>query len=691
MHPEVRASRPGACPKCGMALEPEGGESETAHHHGGHDELADFSRRFWIGAALTLPLVVIEMMATGPLIPWIEFALATPVVLWAGAPFFQRFWTSLVNRHLNMFTLIALGTGAAWTSSTAFLLAPDFVPAAFRGEGGAVPLYFEPAAVITVLVLLGQILELRARRKTSGAIKALLDLAPKNAVRVHDDGTDETVHICRIHVGDRLRVRPGEKIPVDGEVVTGSAAVDESLVTGESLPVTKEPGAAVIAGALNKTGSFTMRATRVGKETLLAQIVEMVAKAQRSRAPIQRVADSVSAWFVSAVVLVAVAAFAAWALFGPEPRLTYALVAAVSVLIIACPCALGLATPISIIVGVGRGAQAGVLIKNAEALEIFEKIDTIVIDKTGTLTEGKPAVVALRAAMGFSEEDVLRFAASLERASEHPLAEAIVRAALERKIALPEPTQFDAAPGKGVVGRVEGRIVVVGSSMFLVQNGVDTAPFGGEAAALGAEGATAIFAAIDGRLAGLLGIADRIKQTTPAALDALRAENIRIVMLTGDNRATAKAIGAKLGLAEIEAGILPGDKARIVERLRKEGRVVAMAGDGINDAPALAAADVGLAMGAGADVAIESAGMTLLTGDLAALVKARRLSRAMMRNIRQNLFFAFAYNAAGVPLAAGALYPLFGLTLSPEFAAAAMAASSLSVVANALRLRAIKL
>ncbi len=691
MHPEVRASRPGACPKCGMALEPEGGESETAHHHGGHDELADFSRRFWIGAALTLPLVVIEMMATGPLIPWIEFALATPVVLWAGAPFFQRFWTSLVNRHLNMFTLIALGTGAAWTSSTAFLLAPDFVPAAFRGEGGAVPLYFEPAAVITVLVLLGQILELRARRKTSGAIKALLDLAPKNAVRVHDDGTDETVHICRIHVGDRLRVRPGEKIPVDGEVVTGSAAVDESLVTGEPLPVTKEPGAAVIAGALNKTGSFTMRATRVGKETLLAQIVEMVAKAQRSRAPIQRVADSVSAWFVSAVVLVAVAAFAAWALFGPEPRLTYALVAAVSVLIIACPCALGLATPISIIVGVGRGAQAGVLIKNAEALEIFEKIDTIVIDKTGTLTEGKPAVVALRAAMGFSEEDVLRFAASLERASEHPLAEAIVRAALERKIALPEPTQFDAAPGKGVVGRVEGRIVVVGSSMFLVQNGVDTAPFGGEAAALGAEGATAIFAAIDGRLAGLLGIADRIKQTTPAALDALRAENIRIVMLTGDNRATAKAIGAKLGLAEIEAGILPGDKARIVERLRKEGRVVAMAGDGINDAPALAAADVGIAMGAGADVAIESAGMTLLTGDLAALVKARRLSRATMRNIRQNLFFAFAYNAAGVPLAAGALYPLFGLTLSPEFAAAAMAASSLSVVANALRLRAIKL
>ena len=691
MHPEVRASRPGACPKCGMALEPEGGESETAHHHGGHDELADFSRRFWIGAALTLPLVVIEMMATGPLIPWIEFALATPVVLWAGAPFFQRFWTSLVNRHLNMFTLIALGTGAAWTSSTAFLLAPDFVPAAFRGEGGAVPLYFEPAAVITVLVLLGQILELRARRKTSGAIKALLDLAPKNAVRVHDDGTDETVHICRIHVGDRLRVRPGEKIPVDGEVVTGSAAVDESLVTGEPLPVTKEPGAAVIAGALNKTGSFTMRATRVGKETLLAQIVEMVAKAQRSRAPIQRVADSVSAWFVSAVVLVAVAAFAAWALFGPEPRLTYALVAAVSVLIIACPCALGLATPISIIVGVGRGAQAGVLIKNAEALEIFEKIDTIVIDKTGTLTEGKPAVVALRAAMGFSEEDVLRFAASLERASEHPLAEAIVRAALERKIALPEPTQFDAAPGKGVVGRVEGRIVVVGSSMFLVQNGVDTAPFGGEAAALGAEGATAIFAAIDGRLAGLLGIADRIKQTTPAALDALRAENSRIVMLTGDNRATAKAIGAKLGLAEIEAGILPGDKARIVERLRKEGRVVAMAGDGINDAPALAAADVGIAMGAGADVAIESAGMTLLTGDLAALVKARRLSRATMRNIRQNLFFAFAYNAAGVPLAAGALYPLFGLTLSPEFAAAAMAASSLSVVANALRLRAIKL
>ena len=691
MHPEVRASRPGACPKCGMALEPEGGESETAHHHGGHDELADFSRRFWIGAALTLPLVVIEMMATGPLIPWIEFALATPVVLWAGAPFFQRFWTSLVNRHLNMFTLIALGTGVAWASSTGFLLAPDFVPAAFRGEDGAVPLYFEPAAVITVLVLLGQILELRARRKTSGAIKALLDLAPKNAVRVRDDGTDETVHICRIHVGDRLRVRPGEKIPVDGEVVTGSAAVDESLVTGESLPVTKEPGAAVVAGALNKTGSFIMRATRVGKETLLAQIVEMVAKAQRSRAPIQRVADSVSAWFVSAVVLVAVAAFAAWALFGPEPRLTYALVAAVSVLIIACPCALGLATPISIIVGVGRGAQAGVLIKNAEALEIFEKIDTIVIDKTGTLTEGKPAVVALRAAMGFSEEDVLRFAASLERASEHPLAEAIVRAALERKIALPEPTQFDAAPGKGVVGRVEGRIVVVGSSMFLVQNGVDTAPFGGEAAALGAEGATAIFAAIDGRLAGLLGIADRIKQTTPAALDALRAENIRIVMLTGDNRATAKAIGAKLGLAEIEAEILPSDKARIVERLRKEGRVVAMAGDGINDAPALAAADVGIAMGAGADVAIESAGMTLLTGDLSALVKARRLSRATMRNIRQNLFFAFAYNAAGVPLAAGALYPLFGLTLSPEFAAAAMAASSLSVVANALRLRAIKL
>ena len=696
MHPEIRQVGPGSCPICGMGLEPDLITAET----GPNPELVDFTRRFWVGLVLTLPVFALEMgghltglmmRLGGQTSGWVQFALATPVVLWSGWPFFERGWRSLITRKLNMFTLIAMGVGVAWTYSVVGVVAPGLFPAALQRADGSVPIYFEAAAVITVLVLLGQLLELRAREQTSGAIRALLDLAPKTARRVRDDGGDEEVTLDLIVVGDRLRVRPGEKVPVDGELVEGRVAIDESMVTGESMPVTKEVGDKVVGGALNQTGSFLMRAEKVGADTLLSQIVQMVAQAQRSRAPIQRMADQVSGYFVPAVILVAALAFGAWSLFGPEPRFSFGLVAAVSVLIIACPCALGLATPISIMVGVGRGAQAGVLIKNAEALERFEKIDTLVIDKTGTLTEGRPAVTAIRPTAGVDEGELLRLAASLERASEHPLADAIVRAATDRNLQLSQPSAFDSPVGKGVVGVVDGKRLILGSGKFQAEQGIDTSALDAEAEALRADGATAIFAAIDGRAAGVFAIADPIKPTTAEAVRQLKAEGIRLVMMTGDNRTTALAVARKLGIDEVEAEVLPQDKAAVVERLRKEGRVVAMAGDGVNDAPALAAAEVGIAMGAGSDVAIESAGVTLLKGDLQGLIKARRLSRAVMRNIRQNLFFAFFYNVAGVPIAAGVLYPVFGWLLSPAIAAGAMALSSVSVVGNALRLRSVRL
>jgi Cu+-exporting ATPase len=622
---------------------------------------------------------------------WIQFVLATPVVLWAGWPFFVRGWQSLLTRNLNMFTLIAMGTGVAWLYSAVAVLMPNLFPAAFRDAEGTVAVYFEAAAVITVLVLLGQVLELRAREATSGAIRALLDLAPKTARRVKGDGNDEEVSLDTIQVGDRLRVRPGDKVPVDGVVLEGRSALDESMVTGESMPVTKEKDARVIGGTINKFGSFVMRADKIGRDTLLSRIVQMVASAQRSRAPIQRLADQVSAWFVPTVIAVALIAFAAWAAFGPEPRFAFGLVAAVSVLIIACPCALGLATPMSIMVGVGRGAQAGVLIKNAEALERMEKIDTLVIDKTGTLTEGKPKVVAVKPAPGFDETQVLRLAASVERGSEHPLAAAIVAAAAERKLELLPVRDFDSPVGKGVTGIIEDKRLVLGNARFLAELNIDTSALSAEAERLRGDGATAIFLAVTGKLAGVIAIADPVKATTPDALRALAAEGIRVVMLTGDNRTTAQAVARRLGIAEVEAEVLPDQKSAIVEKLHRESRAVAMAGDGVNDAPALAAAEVGIAMGTGADVAIESAGITLLKGDLTGIVKARALSLAVMRNIRQNLFFAFIYNAVGVPVAAGALYPIFGVLLSPIIAAAAMALSSVSVVGNALRLRRVNL
>ncbi|OYX33558.1 MAG: copper-translocating P-type ATPase [Caulobacterales bacterium 32-69-10] len=696
MHPQVRQVGPGSCPICGMALEPEVMTSET----GPSPELKDMTRRFWIGLVLALPVVALEMgghltgmmmRLEGQTSAWIQLALATPVVLWSGWPFFERGARSLATRSLNMFTLIAMGVGVAWLYSVVATLAPHIFPPAFRREDGSVPIYFEAAAVITVLVLLGQVLELRARERTSGAIKALLDLAPKTARRLRDDGSDEEVTLDLIAVGDRLRVRPGEKVPVDGEILEGRVSIDESMVTGESMPVTKEPGAKVVGGAINKTGSFVMRADKIGADTLLSQIVQMVAQAQRSRAPIQRMADQVSSWFVPSVIAVALVAFVVWALVGPDPRVAFALVAAVSVLIIACPCALGLATPISIMVGVGRGAQAGVLIKNAEALERLEKIDTLVIDKTGTLTEGRPAVTAIRPAPGQDEAEVLRLAASLERASEHPLADAIVRAATERELSLSQPAEFDSPVGKGVLGVVDGRRLVIGSGKFLKEQGVDTGALEEAADALRTDGATAIFMALDGEAAAIFAIADPIKSTSFAAVQGLKAEGVRLVMMTGDNRTTAQAVARKLGIDEVEAEVLPQDKAAVVEKLMREGCKVAMAGDGVNDAPALAAAEVGIAMGAGADVAIESAGVTLLKGDLEGIVKARRLSRAVMRNIRQNLFFAFAYNVAGIPVAAGVLYPFTGWLLSPAFAAAAMALSSVSVITNALRLRAVRL
>lgn len=691
MHPEIRQLGPGSCPICGMALEPD----VTTADSGPNPELADMTKRFWIGLVLALPVFALEMgshlvnlhIVSQTTSNWIQLALATPVVLWAGWPFFVRGAQSLVTRNLNMFTLIAMGTGVAWGYSIVATVFPQVFPAAFRGHDGAVAVYFEAAAVITVLVLLGQVLELRAREQTSGAIRALLDLAPKTARRVKDDGSDEDVALDSVAVGDKLRVRPGEKVPVDGELIEGRSSLDESMVTGESMPVTKEQGAKVIAGTLNQTGGFVMRAEKVGRDTMLSQIVQMVASAQRSRAPIQRLADQVAGWFVPTVIAVAIAAFIAWAVYGPEPRLVYGLVAAVAVLIIACPCALGLATPMSIMVGVGRGAQAGVLIKNAEALERMEKVDTLVVDKTGTLTEGKPKVVAVVRAEGFEEWDALRFAASVEQASEHPLARAIVGAAAERGIPLAKVMGFDSPAGKGAIGMVERKRVVLGNANFLNELNIATDMLAARAEELRKDGATAIFLAIDSKAAAIIAIADPVKATTPEALRALKEEGMRVVMLTGDNKTTAQAVARRLGIDEVEAEVLPDHKSALVERLRKEGRVVAMAGDGVNDAPALAAADVGIAMGTGTDVAIESAGVTLLKGDLTGIVRARKLSEATMSNIRQNLFFAFIYNAAGVPIAAGVLYPAFGILLSPIIAAAAMALSSVSVVGNALRLR----
>ncbi|HET9717646.1 MAG TPA: heavy metal translocating P-type ATPase [Pseudolabrys sp.] len=692
MHPQIRQVGPGSCPICGMALEPEIATAEQ----GPNPELVDMTQRFWIGLVLTLPVFALEMgghltglhMVIGKgLSNWIQFALATPVVLWAGWPFFVRGWQSVLTRNLNMFTLIAMGTGVAWLYSVVAVLVPGIFPGAFRDQEGTVAVYFEAAAVITVLVLLGQVLELRAREATSGAIRALLDLAPKTARRVDSNGSEEEVPLSTVEVGNHLRVRPGDKVPVDGVVIEGRSSVDESMVTGESLPVTKEKDSRVIAGTLNTSGSFIMRAEKVGRDTLLSHIVQMVANAQRSRAPIQRLADQVSAWFVPLVIAIAVAAFAAWAIFGPEPRYGYGLVAAVSVLIIACPCALGLATPMSIMVGVGRGAGAGVLIKNAEALERMEKIDTLVIDKTGTLTEGKPKVVAIAPAAEYGEDRILQLAASVERGSEHPLAAAIVAAAQARGLELSAAQDFDSPAGKGVVGIVDGKRLALGNAKFLAELGIDVAPLAAEAERLRQEGATAIFLSVDGKPAGVIAIADPIKVSTPAALESLRAEGIKVVMLTGDNRTTAQAVARKLGIDDVEAEVLPDQKNAVVEKMRRAGRIVAMAGDGVNDAPALAAADVGIAMGTGADVAIESAGVTLLKGDLTGIVKARTLSEAVMRNIRQNLFFAFIYNSLGVPVAAGVLYPLFGVLLSPIIAAAAMALSSVSVIANALRLR----
>ncbi|MHC4040816.1 heavy metal translocating P-type ATPase [Bradyrhizobium sp. 23AC] len=696
MHPEIRQVGPGSCPICGMALEPEVASLET----GPNPELADMTRRFWIGGALALPAVVLEMGGhlAGPhnwidqtLSNWIQLVFATPVVLWAGWPFFVRGWQSLLTRNLNMFTLIAMGTGVAYVYSIIGTVAPQIFPANFRGHEGAVAVYFEAAAVITVLVLLGQVLELRARDATSGAIKALLQLAPKTARRVDADGSEHEVEIDALHAGEHLRVRPGEKVPVDGVILEGRSSLDESLVTGESMPVTKESGAKVIAGTLNQSGSFVMRADKVGRETLLSQIVQMVADAQRSRAPIQRLADQVAGWFVPMVIVVAIAAFGAWTWFGPEPRLAFGLVAAVSVLIIACPCALGLATPMSIMVGVGRGAQGGVLIKNAEALERMEKIDTLVVDKTGTLTEGKPKVVAIVPAAGFAEDDILRMAASVERASEHPLADAVVRAAKEKQLTLGQVEEFDSPTGKGATGKVDGKTIVLGNARYLTSIGIDTGTLDTEAERLRGDGATVINMAVDGTLAGLFAIADPVKASTPEALKALAAEGIKVIMLTGDNRTTAEAVARRLGIAEVEAEVLPDQKSAVVTKLQKAGRSVAMAGDGVNDAPALAAAEVGIAMGTGTDVAMESAGVTLLKGDLTGIVRARKLSQATMSNIRQNLFFAFIYNAAGIPIAAGILYPSFGVLLSPIIAAAAMALSSVSVVGNALRLRATRL
>ena len=700
MHPEIVQAGPGSCPLCGMALEPRTVSVEEEEN----PELVDMTRRFWVTTALALPVL---LWAMGEMIPgqpleqmisrtvggWLQFILATPVVLWGGWPFFQRGWASLVNRSPNMFTLIAMGTGTAYAYSVLATLAPGIFPDAFRGEGGEVAVYFEAAAVITALVLLGQVLELRARSRTGTALKALLGLAPKTARLVRDDGTEIDIPLEHVHPGDRLRVRPGEKIPVDGVVLEGTSSVDESIVTGEPIPVEKNEGSRVTGGTVNGTGGFQMRAERVGSDTLLAQIVRMVSEAQRSRAPIQRLADAVASYFVPAVISVAVITFLLWGLLGPEPRLAYALVNAVAVLIIACPCALGLATPMSIMVGMGRGATTGVLIKNAEALEILEKVDTLVVDKTGTLTEGKPRLSALVTAAGKKDSEILQLAAALERASEHPLAAAIVGAAREKGLELPEAQNFQSLTGKGVTGTVDGRRVALGNRSLLRELGLDPGNLVGRAEALQQDGQTVVFVAVGEAVGGLVAVGDPIKRSTREAIRLLRADGVRIVMLTGDSRNTAAAVARKLELVEddVEAEVLPGQKGEVVKRLQSQGRVVAMAGDGINDAPALALAQVGIAMGTGTDVAMESAGVTLVKGDLRSIARARRLSRATMRNIRQNLFFAFIYNSLGVPLAAGILYPFFGLLLSPMIAAAAMTFSSVSVITNALRLRKVTL
>ncbi|MGE5721835.1 MAG: heavy metal translocating P-type ATPase [Sphingomonadales bacterium] len=696
MHPQIRRPGPGSCPICGMALEP----MEPSLEEGPNPELIDMTRRFWASAALSLPLVVLamgpELFGWTPLpmraSMWVQFALATPVVLWGGWPFFERGAASLRNRHLNMFTLISLGVGVAYLYSLVATFAPGLFPASFRVMDGIVPAYFEAAAVIVTLVLLGQVLELRARSATGRAIRALLGLAPKTARIVRNDGREEDVALDSVAPGDMLRVRPGEKVPVDGVVVEGRSSVDESMISGEPMPVEKVPGEKLTGATVNGTGSLLMRAERVGRDTMLAQIVRMVAEAQRSRAPIQALADTVSGWFVPAVVLVSIATFAVWALFGPEPALVHALVNAVAVLIIACPCALGLATPMSIMVGTGRGASAGVLVKNAEALELMEKIDTLVVDKTGTLTLGKPKLVRVRAVGGLAEDDLLTLAASLERGSEHPLAAAIVEGAQERGLELADSTEFESATGKGVSGLVGGRRVALGNRVLMNDVGADTGPLETEADKMRSDGEGVMFVAVDGRLAGLVAVADPVKDSAAAAVAALRSDGVRVVMLTGDNRVTADAVARKVGgIDEVFADVLPEQKQSIVARLRSEGRRVAMAGDGINDAPALAAADVGIAMGTGTDVAMESAAVTLVKGDLGGIVRARRLSRAVMRNIRQNLFFSFVFNSAGVPIAAGVLYPFFGLLLSPIIAGAAMAFSSVAVIGNALRLRTAKL
>ncbi len=691
MHSQIRQKGPGHCPICGMALEP----LNAAAAEGPNPELIDMSRRFWVGLALALPVFALEMgghlfdlhhLIAPQISVWIQLVLSTPVVLWAGWPFFVRGWASLVNRSLNMFTLIALGIGTAYGYSVIATLAPGLFPAAFRMDG-VVPVYYEAAAVITVLVLLGQVFELRARAGTGSAIRALLNLAPPRAFRLRDDGGEDDVNLDAVQVGDRLRVKPGGRVPVDGIVIEGASSVDESMVTGESLSVEKEIGTKLIGGTVNGTGALVMRAEKIGSDTVLARIVAMVSDAQRSRAPIQRLADQVSGWFVPVVIAVALLSFAGWMFWGPQPAFANALVAAVSVVIIACPCALGLATPMSIMVGVGKGAGAGILIKNAEALERFEKVDTLVVDKTGTLTEGRPRLTAIVPAEGIDEGRVLSLAGSLERSSEHPLAAAILTAAKDRNATLYDVADFRSITGKGISGAVDGKQVAVGTAQLLKDLSVDSAVMNMRADELRRDGATAMFVAVDGHIAGILAIADPIKQTTLAALTQLRAENIRIVMLTGDNRTTAEAVAAKLGIKEVEAGILSDGKNAIIRRLRSEGRIVAMAGDGVNDAPALAEADIGIAMGTGTDVAIESAGVTLVKGDLAGIARARALSRATMNNIRQNLVLAFVYNVIGIPIAAGALYPAFGLLLSPVIAAAAMSLSSVSVIANALRLR----
>ncbi|MBI2090020.1 MAG: heavy metal translocating P-type ATPase [Deltaproteobacteria bacterium] len=693
MHPEIVRAEPGSCPICGMALEPR----TAAVEEGPNPELVDMARRFWSSLILTAPLLFLAMseMIPGLSLPrtapprtliWVQFALATPVVLWGGWPFFQRGWVSIVNRSLNMFTLIAIGVGTAYLYSAVAALLPGIFPPSFRGHGGQVALYFEAAAVITTLVLLGQVLELRARSRTSSAIKALLGLAPKTARLLNDDGSERDVALAQITVGDRLRVRPGEKVPVDGAVLDGATSIDESMVTGEPIPVEKNTGSRVTGGTVNGTGSFVMRAERVGSETLLAQIVRMVSEAQRTRAPIQRLTDVVSSYFVPAVVLVALVTLVVWGMVGPEPRMAYALLNAVAVLIIACPCALGLATPMSIMVGTGRGATTGVLIKNAEALEILEKVDTVVVDKTGTLTEGKPRVTSVVVLPGYSESECLRLAASIERGSEHPLAAAVVAAAEAEGVMLAAAQDFRSITGKGVVGKVEGREVALGNQRLFGELGIDVRSLSDHAGLLRQDGQTVMFVAVDGRVVGLLGVSDPIKQSTFEAIGLLHDEGVRIVMLTGDNRTTAEAVARKLGIDEVEAEIMPEQKGEIVRRLQAEGQIVAMAGDGINDAPALAQAQVGIAMGTGTDVAMESAGVTLVKGDLRGIAKARKLSRGTMRNIRQNLFFAFVYNTLGVPIAAGVLYPAFGLLLSPIIASAAMTFSSISVISNALRL-----